>query len=99
MSLFQERFNKHIQETLASKLKKGDHVKNINGECEHGGSEGDVEKVIRLPHMDSDKVKNQNNMPGRVVQIRVTNSGKNYEKGDRLTKTGDQLVKKPKSKT
>lgn len=99
MPLFARKFKQLISETLASKLKKGDKIKNTNGDCEHSGSEGEVEEVIKLPHKGDDEVKNKNNMPGRLVKYKVTNDGKNYQKGDHLYKTGDQLDKKSKSKT
>ena len=58
-----------------------------------------VEEIIKLPHKGDGEVKNKNNMPGRLVKYKVTNDGKNYQKGDHLYKTGDQLDKKTKSKT
>ena len=87
-------FKQYLTEVLATKLKKGDKIKNTNGECEHSGSEGEVEEVIKLPHKGDKQVKNKNNMPGRLVKYKVTNDGKTYKKGDHLYKTGDQLNKK-----
>ena len=94
-----EKFYKFYEATLARNLKTGDKIKNTNPDCEHAGSEGEVEDVIKLPHKGDKEVKNRNNMPGRLVKYKVTNDGKNYKKGDHLYKTGDQLNKKPKSKT
>lgn len=90
------KFDRLVTEVLASKLKKGDEIKNDNDECEHSGSEGKVISVDKLPKKGCDGVKNHNNMPGRLVKYKVTNDGKNYEKGDTLYKTADQLKKKTK---
>jgi hypothetical protein len=87
-------FKQFFTEVLASDLKKGDKIKNTNDECEHVDSEGEVEDVVKLPEKGSKKVKNKNNIPGRLVKYKVTNSGKNYDKGDTLYKTGDQLKKR-----
>lgn len=90
------KFDRLVTEVLASKLKKGDEIKNDNDECEHSGSEGKVVSVDKLPKKGCADVKNNNNMPGRLVKYKVTNDGKNYEKGDTLYKTADQLRKKTK---
>lgn len=89
-------FKQIFTEVLAADLKSGDKVKNINGDCEHSGSEGEVVDVVKLPKKGCKDVKNKNNMPGRLVKYKVTNSGKNYKEGDTLYKTGDQLQKKSK---
>ena len=89
-------FKQFFTEVLAADLKKGDKIKNTNRDCEHADSEGEVEDVIKLPHKGDNQVKNGNDMPGRLVKYKVTNSGKNYEKGDHLYKTADQLDKKSK---
>jgi hypothetical protein len=91
-------FRQYINETLASKLKAGDEVKNINKDCEHSGSKGKVISVTKLPDEKTPKVKNKHNTPGRKVRYKITNSGENYSEGDEIEKTGDQL-KKIKSKT
>ena len=87
-------FDKLYESILAMNLKKGDKIKNTNTDCEHGGSEGEVVDVEKLPNKSDSSVKNKNNMPGRLVKYKVNNSGKNYKKGDTLYKTADQLDKK-----
>ena len=89
-------FEKFFIEALAKELKPGDKIANDNDECEHAGSEGKVLDVVKLPKKGCKDVKNKNNMPGRLVKYKVTNNGKNYEKGDTLYKTADQLSKKSK---
>ena len=89
-------FKQFFTEVLAADPKKGDKIKNTNRGGEHADSEGEVEDVVKLPHKGDKQVKNGNNMPGRLVKYKVTNSGKNYDKGDHLYKTADQLDKKSK---
>ena len=57
-------------------FKKGDVVKDINPDCPHHGSEGEVKKVGK----------------GTITFV-VSNTGKNYQQGDELEKTVDQMVK------
>jgi len=57
-------------------FKKGDVVKDINPDCPHHGSEGEVKKVGK----------------GTITFV-VSNNGKNYQQGDELEKTVDQMVK------
>ena len=57
-------------------FKKGDLVKDINPDCPHHGSEGEVTKVGK-----------------GTITFDVTNNGKNYQQGDELEKTVDQMVK------
>lgn len=90
------RFEKIFMEIVATDLKIGDKIKNDNDECEHSGSEGEVVSIKKLPKKGCSGVKNKNNMPGRLVKYKVTNSGKNYEQGDTLYKTADQLSIKSK---
>lgn len=78
---------------MSSTLKKGDKIKNTNPDCEHTGSEGEVEDVIKLPEKGSKGVKSKHNIPGRLVKYKVTNDGDEYQKGDTLYKTGEQLKK------
>lgn len=89
-------FRRYLNEVMAKDLKPGDKVKNVNGDCEHANSEGEVEDVVKLPHKGDKEVDNGNNMPGRLVKYKVTNDTKNAKKGNHLYKTADQLVKKPK---
>lgn len=79
---------------LANTLKPGDKIKNTNPDCEHYGSEGEVEDVEKIPEKGSSKVKNKHNTPGRLVKYRVTNDGDEYQSGDTLYKTSDQLDRK-----
>ena len=58
----------------------GDAVLNKNKNCKHFGSAGKVLKILPLPK-DT----------GKVVKYKCTNSGKNWSKGDVLSKTMDQL--------
>jgi len=89
-----KQFDKLYESILAKNLKKGDKIKNTNPDCEHAGSEGEVESIEKLPHKSDKSVKNKNNMPGRLVKYKVKNAGKNYKAGDTLYKTADQLDKK-----
>ena len=57
-------------------FKKGDLVKDINPDCPHHGSEGEVTKVGK-----------------GTITFDVSNNGKNYQQGDELEKTVDQMVK------
>jgi len=84
-------FKQYFTEVLSSDLKRGDKITNTNDDCEHADSEGEVVDVVKLPKKASSQVKNKNNIPGRLVKYKVTNSGKNFDKGDVLYKTGDQL--------
>jgi len=60
--------------------KVGDRVINTNKKCKHYGSIGVVKKVLKLP----DEV-------GKVAKYRCTNSGKNWQEKDILSKSLDQL--------
>jgi hypothetical protein len=88
-------FNKIYEATLARNLKPGDKVKNTNPDCEHAGSEGEVEAVEDLPERGNNLVKSKHNMPGKLIKYKVTNTdGENYEPGDKLYKDPSQLDKK-----
>jgi len=78
-------FRQYVSEVMARDLHKGDHVKNVNPDCEHVGSEGDVEDIVKLPKVDDGK--GGENMPGRLVVYIDKKTGK------RLKKTADQLKK------
>ena len=62
------------------KVKSGDLVQNVNTSCMHYGSIGTVDGIEEIP----DQI-------GNMVTYRTINSGKNWNKGDSLTKTEDQL--------
>ena len=88
-------FKQFYESVMANDLKKGDKIKNVNKDCEHSGSEGEVEDVVELPQRGKKLVKSKHNMPGKLVKYKVTNTdGKNYEKGDTLYKDPSQLDKK-----
>lgn len=79
-------FKQYVAEVMARDVHRGDHVKNINPDCEHVGSEGDVEKVEKLPKISDGQ--GGKNMPGRLIVYRDEKTGK------KLKKTADQLQKK-----
>ena len=92
MSKF-NKFNQYV-ESLAKDLKKGDHIKNINPDCEHHGSEGEVEDIVDLPQKGSNMVKSKHNMPGKLIKYKVDNTDdENYEPGDTLYKDPSQVKK------
>ena len=74
--ILRENFVSHHDEPSV-----GDSVANNNPGCKHYESEGVVVRVGSLP---DDK--------GKTVTYKCTNSGKNWDKGDFLTKTMDQLT-------
>lgn len=78
-------FRQYVSEVMSKNLHKGDHVKNINPDCKHAGSEGDVEEIEDLPEVDDGK--GGKNMPGKLAVYRDEHTGK------RLKKTLDQLKK------
>ena len=73
-----EKVNEELQNSQGEQtdFKKGDVVKDINPDCPHVGSEGEVTKV-----------------GNGTITFKVTNNGKNYQEGDELEKTVDQMVK------
>ena len=73
-----ESINEELQNSQGEQtdFKKGDVVKDINPDCPHVGSEGEVTKV-----------------GNGTITFKVTNNGKNYQEGDELEKTVDQMVK------
>lgn len=73
------------REPITSKLKKGDNVKNVNPDCKHYKSGGEVEKVEDLPEVKDGK--GGENMPGKLVVY------KDEKTGRKLKKTGEQLDK------
>jgi len=86
---------KQYVEMLARDAKKGDKIKNINPDCEHHGSEGEIEDVVDLPEKGSKQVKSKHNMPGKLIKYKVSNTdGKNYDSGDTLYKDPSQLKKR-----
>ena len=73
-----ESVNEGLQNSQGEQtdFKKGDLVKDINPDCPHHGSEGEVTKVGK-----------------GTITFDVSNNGKNYQQGDELEKTVDQMVK------
>ena len=71
-----EEFQSHTFEPIV-----GDMVANDNPGCKHRGSIGQVLSVQKLPEDQ-----------GKTATYQCTNSGENWEEGDILTKTLDQLV-------
>jgi len=59
----------------------GAAIVNVNTNCKHYGSEGEVTAVSELP-----------GDAGKTITYRVTNAGPTYEPGDELEKTLDQLA-------
>ena len=74
-SLLREMYVSHTYEPAV-----GEAVINTNPNCMHHGSEGVVLEIGELP-----------NDMGKTVSYVCTNSGSNWDAGDVLTKTMDQL--------
>ena len=88
-----QTFKRYV-EMLAKDAKPGDKIKNINPDCEHHGSEGEVEDIVDLPERGSKQVKSKHNMPGKLVKYKVSNTDdENFEDGDTLYKDPSQLSK------
>ena len=73
--LIREVLQSHTHEPVA-----GDHVVNVNPGCKHYGSEG---VVVRLETLPDDM--------GKAACYQCTNSGDNWNAGEVLTKSLDQL--------
>ena len=80
---YSELYRKVADAEYGGPLKVGDNVKNINKKCTHYGSEGVIKKFNDIP---GDK--------GVTIAYKCTNAGKNWNEGDVLDKTPDQLEKK-----
>lgn len=76
-------FKQYVSEVMAKDLHKGDHVKNINPDCKHVNSHGDVEDIEDLPEISDGK--GGKNMPGKLIVYKDKNTGR------KLKKTADQL--------
>ena len=90
---FKDFYSEQTTNVKANELKKGDKVENINKQCDHYKSKGEVVRVISMPNKRSKSVKNGKNTPGKLIEYKVTNSSKNYEPGDKIIKTEIQLKK------
>jgi hypothetical protein len=86
-------FDRLVNEILKKDVSVGDDIENINPDCEHYKTKGKIKKIIRRPETGSSRVKNKHNIPGSDVEYEVTNDTKNAQKGDRLTKSLDQIKK------
>ena len=81
-----DTFKKFVSEITSRSLHTGDKIKNINPDCKHSGSEGEVEAIEDLPEISDGK--GGKNMPGKLAVYRDEKTGK------KLKKTLDQLKKK-----
>lgn len=77
-----EGFASEVVEDSEDDMEEGCGVININSSCPHYGSMGIIKEIKNLP-----------DNTGQVITYEASNSGKNYKKGDLLTKTKDQLRK------
>ena len=73
--IIREVFQSHTREPLP-----GDSIINVNPNCKHFQSRGVVDNIKELPEDQ-----------GKVVVYMTTNSGNNWDAGDILEKTMDQL--------
>ena len=73
--IIREVFQSHTREPLP-----GDKIVNVNPTCTHFQSRGVVDHIEELPEDQ-----------GKVVVYMTTNSGNNWDAGDILEKTMDQL--------
>ena len=73
----------------------GDHVENVNPECKHFGSQGHVggARAIHAPRKSTadHKPGHEEDEVGFIFAYATTNAGKNWDEGDTLEKTPDQL--------
>jgi len=90
---FKDFFYEQVTNLKANELKKGDKIENINTQCDHYKSKGEVVDIISMPKKKTNRVKSGENTPGKLVKYKITNSGSNYEPGDEVTKTEIQLKK------
>ena len=75
-SILSEDFQSHTSEPSV-----GEHVENVNPQCKHFGSKGEVVDVNALP-----------GDAGTTVKYLVKNNGDNFSPGDVIEKTLDQLA-------
>ena len=74
-ALLSEMFISHTNEPVL-----GDHIVNVNPNCKHYGGEGIVTAIDEL----ADDM-------GKTISYTCTNDGSNWDRGDILVKTMDQL--------
>jgi len=77
-----KKLKRIVSNHTSTKFSVGDIVQNINPECKHYGSIGNVVAVERLPED-----------MGNVIAYKTVNSGNNWSVGQTLKKTETQLIK------
>jgi len=83
-------FKKFLNESeecniISNELKPGDKVKNINPDCKHYKSTGEV--------VDVKKIKGKGGNAGNKIEYKIKNRGKNFKENDKVEKTEIQLKK------
>jgi len=79
---------KDFHKKTPTQFRVGDRVRNCNPECEHYGSTGLITKILDLV----DK-KIPGNVVGKAVKYKCDCCGNNWNEGDELEKTIDQVEK------
>ena len=80
-----------------NKFNIGDIVENVNPECDHFGSQGEivgVRKIMGMRRMfasESEALNEEELVAGCVFAYKTINDGMRWMKGDILEKTPDQL--------
>jgi hypothetical protein len=86
-----------VKKTMGvKKFSMGDMVKNINPDCKHFKSEGEVCGVRSIKGFrknTADDKPGEEDELGLIFAYKTTNAGKNWDEGDTLEKTPDQLEK------
>ena len=83
-SILRQIIREFLSENLQSHThepSKGEWVENVNTQCKHFGSKGQVIDVNSLP-----------DDAGTTIKYLVTNIGDNFSPGDVLEKTLDQVI-------
>lgn len=80
------------------KFAMGDMVENVNPDCKHFKSEGEIcgvrkIKGFRKTRADDKPGEKEEDELGFLFAYKTTNAGKNWDEGDTLEKTPDQLEK------
>jgi len=77
---------KDFHRRTPNRFSVGDRVRNCNPECEHYGSTGIVTELLNLKDP-----KNPNNIVGKAVKYKCDCCGDNWQEGEELEKTPEQL--------
>jgi hypothetical protein len=77
---------KDFHKRTPNRFQIGDLVRNCNPDCEHYGSTG---KVIAIVDLIDDE--NPDNIVGKAVKYKCDCCGNNWQEGDELEKTPEQL--------